>query len=189
MGFGLFDSCKTSCVKRLDQDGDGKISRQEFVIAGKKVVGYMLNLLTVASTSANKISEIWGVDISEFNKIATALNGHLQDAQDVLSKIKNFPSLPKNITELKTALDTNGDGNVSAVEVSDFLTKVHGAFKEAELYCLKHNIPFAPVQACSETIENMIKTFQVIQEAAATAAATKKADDAARETMPSITIM
>lgn len=166
MGFGLFNSCRASCINRLDGDGDGSISRAEFVIAGKKVVGYMQNLLTIAAASAATIGKIWNVDVSKFTVVATELAKHLTDAQDVLSKIQNFPPLPKNITDLKKALDTDHDGNVSAEEVNIFLTKVHKAFKEAEHYCLKHQIPYAPVQACSDTLNRMIETFNVINEAA-----------------------
>mgnify|MGYP000334788722 CR=1 FL=1 len=164
MGLGLF-SC---CTKAMDKDGDGKISREEIVLAGKKIVGHVKNLVTMANASAASIGKIWGVDVSAFNQVSHEFSTALGLADGVLKQITNFPPIPKNLVELKKMLDNDDDGKVSGKEINLFLTKVESAFRAAERYCISHGIDYAPIEKCYKKLGKMIETFEAINVAADT---------------------
>jgi Ca2+-binding EF-hand superfamily protein len=164
---GFFTDCMGGCRKRFDTDADGRISFDEVVMAGSSAVIFTKNFAEVMATYASLVGDIWGVDVTEFTKLVTELNTKLDAASSVLAQIKSFPRLPKNTAALKEMIDTDEDGTLSADEVDAFLEKTKNAFKQAEEYCLKENLDFKSVKACSDTLNKMIRTLQVINQATA----------------------
>lgn len=164
---GFFSKCTSDCKKRMDVDGDGHISIDEVALEGEKVAQYMKNLAHIIDAYAGLIGQVWNVDTTKFTALVGELVKNLDLAQNVLSQIKNFPKVPKNSVELKKMIDKDQDGNISELEVSVFLDKAKNAFQLAQDFCIKNHLDFEPVQKCYDTLNKMVETLKIINQAAA----------------------